>query len=242
MVPLDIANVQEKILEKVIAFGATTAGFADIEALKTSHSYEIYHQKPYYSYYEGFSWPEDAKSVLVITLEHPLSEPELDYWYYVHGHTPGNRHLDHILQKLASWLETEYQIVGSPLGYRIENGGVLLKDAAALAGLGVIGKNNLIITPEFGPRVRLRAMFINVPFKATGPIDYSPCNTCHKPCFAACPQGVFREGTYNRDLCDIQMSLDEENEIVIEVEGTDNENRNYRIYCRACEAACPVGR
>jgi len=41
-----------------------------------------------------------------------------------------------------------------PLPYRVEQGGILLKDAAVLAGLGVTGKNNLVITPQLaGPCV-----------------------------------------------------------------------------------------
>jgi len=36
--------------------------------------------------------------------------------------------------------------------------GLYLKDAAALAGIGPIGKNNLLITKTFGSQVRLRAL------------------------------------------------------------------------------------
>jgi epoxyqueuosine reductase len=38
-----------------------------------------------------------------------------------------------------------------PLQYKVEEAGMFLKDAATLAGLGIIGKNNLLITPEFEP-------------------------------------------------------------------------------------------
>jgi len=34
-------------------------------------------------------------------------------------------------------------------------GDVSLRHAAVAAGLGVVGRNNLLVTPEFGPRVRL---------------------------------------------------------------------------------------
>jgi hypothetical protein len=60
-----------------------------------------------------------------------------------------------------------------PLPYRVEHGGTLFKDAAALAGLGTIGKNNLVITPEYGPHVRLKAMFLDVDLEPTGPIGFT---------------------------------------------------------------------
>lgn len=37
--------------------------------------------------------------------------------------------------------------------------------------------NNLVITPEFGPRTRLGALFLEVELEPTGPIDFNPCET-----------------------------------------------------------------
>ena len=65
-----------------------------------------------------------------------------------------------------------------PLPYRVEHGGTLFKDAAALAGLGTIGKNSLVITPEYGPHVRFKALFLDVDLEPTGPIDFTPCKSC----------------------------------------------------------------
>jgi len=50
-----------------------------------------------------------------------------------------------------------------------------LKDAAVLAGLGCIGKNNLLLTPEYGSRVRLRAFTIDLVLPSTGPLPFDPC-------------------------------------------------------------------
>jgi len=90
-------------------------------------------------------------------------------------------------------LNEEFSINARPLSYRIEEGGIFLKDAAALAGLGIIGKNNLLITPEYGPRVRLRALFLDLDLEPTGPIDFAPGEACDMPCRRACPQKAFRK-------------------------------------------------
>jgi epoxyqueuosine reductase len=120
----------------------------------------------------------------------------------------------------------------------LEEGGVLLKDASVLAGLGVIGKNNMLLTPQHGPRVRLRAMFLDVALEPTGPTDFNPCGECSAPCFDACPQQAFRSGRYERKYCQIQMRKDEDNPHYY----NDRPEGIHVRYCRACELACPVGR
>jgi epoxyqueuosine reductase len=229
-----------QIIEQAKAFGASLAGIASVALLKKSPSYEIYHRSPYYECYEGVEWPVDAKSVLVLALVHRPSEPELDWWDYRPGRTPGNRQLISIAKSLKQWLNEEFNINARPLPYRVEQGGILLKDAAVLAGLGTRGKNNLVITPQFGPRVRFKALFLDVDLEPTGPIGFTPCEGCDMPCRRVCPQEAFRKGSYSRALCDIQMGEDVANEVIIENWEEDGSPSKVRKYCRACELACPV--
>ena len=51
-----------------------------------------------------------------------------------------------------------------------------------MAGLGCIGNNNLVVTPEYGPRIRWRALLLDRSANATGPVDYHPCDGCPQPC------------------------------------------------------------
>ena len=63
------------------------------------------------------------------------------------------------------------------------------KLAAHLAGFGWIGRNNLLITPERGPRVRLLTVLTTVPLKPTKPnvpLNYDGCGTC-RLCVDICP-------------------------------------------------------
>ena len=232
-------SIQEKILFQVKEFGATTAGIARVDDLRASPSYERYQQDPYYEFFEGLpDLPKEAKSILIFSLRHEKSEPQLDWWDPNPGGTPGNRLLIQIQKKMRSWLEDVLGIKAISLPYKIENGGIFLKDSAALAGIGIIGKNNLLLTPEFGASVRLRAMFLDISLEQTGPLDFDPCTDCHKPCFQACPQKAFRNGYYQRKYCQIQMRSDEEN---VKPLPTDP-NIDHVRYCRACELACPLAR
>ncbi len=180
--------------------------------------------------------------MLVLAVVHNPSDPELDWWDDSPGGTPGNRQLISVAKNLKKWLAEEYNINGRPLPYKVEKGGVFLKDAAALAGLGIIGKNNLLVTPEYGTNIRLRALFLGVDLEPTGPIDFNPCQTCAMPCMRACPQDAFHDGSYKKALCRIQMTADEINRVTIKKAKYGVTPRIVIKYCRACELACPESR
>lgn len=206
------------------------AGIASLSFPQNLPSYEIYGKG---------EWPRDPKSVLVLALVHDETEPELDWWDGERG-TPGNRKLESIAMSLRQWLKEDLNSNTHLLPYHVEKGGIFLKDAAVLAGLGTIGMNNLLITPEFGPRVRLRALLLDVDLAPTGPIDFAPCAGCDRPCRSACPQEAFTSGSYRRTLCNEQMERDEANAVIGEEGQEKNVPSRYIRYCRACELACPV--
>lgn len=185
-------------------------------------------------------WPAGSMSVLVLGLFHPPQDPRLDWWE--RGDTLGNRHLRRASQTLKRWLWKELALNAVPLPYHIEKGGLFLKDAAVLAGLGVIGRNNLVIHPEWGPRVRWRSILIREALHPTTALqDFAPCTACDGFCQKACPVAAFAEGSYSRPPCLRQMKKDEDKSG--QLSEPDFHGRRYAVikYCRACELACPVG-
>jgi ferredoxin len=56
------------------------------------------------------------------------------------------------------------------------------------AGLGQLGRNGLLITPEFGPRVRICKVYTDLPMESDQPIDFGVtefckgCNLCAEAC------------------------------------------------------------
>ena len=63
------------------------------------------------------------------------------------------------------------------------------KLAAHLAGLGWIGKSCLLVTPDYGPRVRLATVLTDAPLEAGAPIP-NGCSDCVE-CVEVCPPRAF---------------------------------------------------
>ncbi|MBF0302055.1 MAG: epoxyqueuosine reductase, partial [Desulfamplus sp.] len=200
-------TLYSEIIDKARDLGASLAGIVNIHDLKSSPSHLISGKMVEFGgvgtkKVEGkksgqVEFPDNAHSAVVIAVKHPFELPELDWWVKgLKGGTQGNLKLISILSELAQWLEKERNIKSIKPAYHIEHGAVYMKDAAVLAGLGCIGKNNMLITPEFGPRVRLRVMLIDIEIPSTGQINYDPCDDCKEYCKKACPQNAFDKQIY----------------------------------------------
>ncbi|MBT8374599.1 MAG: epoxyqueuosine reductase [Deltaproteobacteria bacterium] len=258
-------GIGKEIIATAIESGANIAGIASMDALKSSSSHLIYtkmgnyegigtirHDDPFRNK-QLFNWPDSVRSVLVIGLSHPKDKPELDWW---DGRgTPGNRQLIEIVKLIRRQIENKLKVNTHKLHYYVEKGGVFLKDAAVLAGLGCIGKNNMLVTPSYGPRVRLRALFIDVEIAPTGPVVFNPCADCKIYCRKVCPENAMnmkvplfesinssldlpaRDGAYNREICNIRMEKD-----VAESRKMSAGEQSPVKYCRKCEFICPVGK
>jgi epoxyqueuosine reductase len=258
----------QSINDKAREFGADLAGVASVEDLKRSPSHEISEKMPEFNGVGTkdvenrkrgvVQWPERARSAVVIGVAHPFVKPELDWWEADDsgGNTEGNRLLIKTVSKLAMWLEKEQGIQCFKLPYYIERGGVYMKDAAVFAGLGCIGKNNMLLAPQYGPRLRLRVMLTDADLPSMGMIDFDPCEACHMPCRTSCPQHAFAEqiyfkaeygmdqlpgrgGIYNRIRCNQQMYIDKSNFEEVQIGGKNSLGKLVK-YCRECELACPV--
>jgi len=67
---------------------------------------------------------------------------------------------------------------------------------AIQAGLGELGRNGILITPRFGPRVRLCKVFTDLPLVCDRPIEFGATEFCHvcKKCAKNCPGRAITDG------------------------------------------------
>ena len=263
------ADLSAAIVAKALACGADLAGIAAVADLKGSPSHRISERLPEFGGVGTLAehdarpgvvrWPEGARSAVVLALEHPEDRPQLDWWFdgEASGDTPGNTLLIAAVTQLADWLEAEHGVRCFRIPYHVERGGLYMKDAAVLAGLGCIGRNNLLLTPQYGPRQRLRVLLTDAELPSTGGPAYDPCAGCPAPCRATCPQDAFpgavyrpeeygiaelpgRDGAFDRRICNRQMTIDLDASALVTVDGHD-EPVPRTEYCRACELDCIAG-
>jgi epoxyqueuosine reductase len=240
-------SISDEIIACARAYPGIRAGIARLEDVLRAPSYQATPEGEWSTSLSVLQestvpeWPQEARSVLVLGLHHPKNDLRLDWWE--HGNTNGNRRLMEVSESLKQWLRKEHNLRAYPLPYHVEWGGLFLKDAAVLAGLGIIGKSNLLLHPEWGPRIRLRSILVEGDLQPNEPIEgFSPCETCDTPCHKVCPQEAFSSGTYHRPNCITQLDADVANKVP---GGEIDQNGNSIVvikYCRACELACPVGK
>ena len=255
-------DTSARIIQTAIDNGADIAGIASMKALQEAPSSLLY---AHLGIPQGRAVADHLQSrgteinrhpskawVLVIGIAHPAHLPELDWWDG--SGTPGNQMLIDSLEHTRHNLQETMGVRCHKLHYFVEKGGVFLKDAAVLAGLGCIGRNNLLITPGFGPRIRLRALLLEAGLRSTGPIGFAPCTGCDIHCRNVCPEKSMsekrsvpdgievselpaRDGAYDRELCGHQMDED-----IRQSENKGGVNTGVPVkYCRKCEFICPVG-
>ena len=129
-----------------------------------------------------------------------------------------------ITEELSEYAFVFYHDVDRELGLR--GRGVSQKVLGHLAGLGWIGRSSLLVTPEFGPRVRVGTVFTEDDVGLTGQPHLGDCGDC-MACSEACPAGAISRSAYNVSACR-QIVTDAQCE--------------HKTFCGLCMQVCPIGR
>jgi epoxyqueuosine reductase len=80
---------------------------------------------------------------------------------------------------------------GAPMDQRFLVTLLSYKHAAELAGLGTMGRHSLLITPEYGPRVRLAGLLTDAEIEPSPVSKKDSCVNCDA-CIRACPAGALQ--------------------------------------------------
>ena len=120
---------------------------------------------------------------------------------YFHHYRTVNMFLDQLATKIASAIEkANYLALPIPasqiVDWQNQRGHLSHKRIAQAAGLGWIGRNNLLVTPEYGAQIRLVTIPTDMPIPDSEfPIPNSEpngCGDCYE-CIKVCPAQAIKE-------------------------------------------------
>ena len=130
-----------------------------------------------------------------------VDRPTRTYQYH---YRQVNLFIDHTLLKLLSKIH-ELGYKGFPVpssqivNWESNTGHLAHKVVARESGLGWIGRNNLLVSPLYGARVRYGSLFTNMPLEAAKPGGPQECGDC-RACVKVCPASAIGETRENFDL------------------------------------------
>jgi hypothetical protein len=237
-------DLNQWLIDKATRLNCNLIGFAELDSPAQK---EIL----YADYFIDES-PASYAIILGIVLEDPIQ----DCWTQSPLWLNGKNFIDEVIARVATNLAFNLSKQGYP-SRTLAYDSAYLKNLAVYAGLGIIGRNNLLITPQYGPHVRLRGLLTQAPLTASESLvdRFNPCAECPEPppCIKACSAGAFQttfqsnemqeaseplpfplrspRSGYNKSLCR-NYSMGHLKEI----------GPFTYLWCRACEEACHIGK
>ncbi|VBB48226.1 Epoxyqueuosine reductase [uncultured Paludibacter sp.] len=117
----------------------------------------------------------------------------------------------------------------------VDSAPVLERRWGEKAGLGWIGRNKMLIHPDFGSHFFLGELFINEELEYDSPIK-NRCGTCRK-CLDACPTNALTEKNgLNARRCISYQTIENKKEVDIEIR---SKLSGYAFGCDICNDVCP---
>ena len=208
-------------------FHASLVGFAEMKGYLPTEFADL----PY-----GISIGVQLSTPIIDSLR---SAPNKLYAYHYHA---VNHYLNDLALQIVNYLQKrKYQALSIPASLTIDSkthrGHLSHKMVATRSGLGWIGKNALLVTENFGPRLRLVTVLTDAPLHGKRPITESQCGDCQE-CVKACPVGAIHGKTWTPKI---------ETETLVDVNKCAEFIEKYKAelgapVCGLCIQACPKGR
>lgn len=151
-----------------------------------------------------------------------------------------NDYHDDIAERLERVMQSVRARWSGPLEWKIcvDTSAVLERSWAALAGLGWIGKNTLLIHPQLGSYLFLGEVLISEKTGAGPSPIANYCGNCTR-CLDACPTKAFRgAGELDSNRCISYWTLEKRGELSI----SDDDRRAMGTWiagCDLCQEVCP---
>jgi len=230
------SHLKAEIRARCSRSGIPLVGFANVER---------WHDPPFQPWMPEEFFPDSIfpESRTVIVLGFPINLPVLETTPSIHYHEM-YRTVNSLLDQQGYLLSTFLNGRGHPSMWIPRDGYGSLEElkqdptaffshrhAALLAGMGTFGINNMLLTPEYGPRVRLVSVFTSALIPPDPLMTEQLCIRCMR-CVRECPMNALEEGDYpssltRKDRC---------------TEWSEKLRKMSISPCGICIKVCPVGK
>jgi len=186
-----VVTIEEEIRKYGRELGADAVGFASIENYRSPKSPDLKTILPEarslvvfgYREIDGALETENARVSMAARLAVMDLAKKNDYLVA--------RFIEDRWKARSVFVLTSFPLGMSPPGMGLV-GDISLRHAAVVAGLGVFGRHNLVIHPEYGTRVIYGAVLTELGLKPDPPLVEELCNQCGL-CVESCPAKALEE-------------------------------------------------
>lgn len=181
-----------------LSSGAVAFGIAETEDLR--------------SHYDALPMDQTEGLVYGITIGAPVSAAVLrgciigPTRHYLHNYRMVNWMLDQTAAKLTVAIQNAgYTALPVPasqiVDWEAQTAHLSHKMIAIRAGIGWIGRNNLLVHPQFFSKIRLATILTDMPLKTDAPVERD-CGECRK-CIEICPVNAIQDShkNWNKTAC-----------------------------------------
>ena len=227
--PVNTETLTNELENFALSKGADLVGVADLKPVRDfldNHGESMVTQFP-----RAISLGMQINDTIVET--HDPNEPRGKSLYWHHIYDVVSVQLNHLAFDVSRWLsdrgfETLPVPASMPYNLKKLQGVISHKLPAHLAGLGWIGKNCLLLSQKFGPRVRFATVLTDASLVPGKRYD-KKCGKC-RVCIDACPVDAFTNVEFNPTE-DVNIRFDT-------AKCSDYRSKHP---CGLCVSTCPLG-
>lgn len=247
----DWQQLKRAIVEAAPSLGIDKIGFASADPFVELKSILIRHREA--GYESGFEHPDinervdpalifdEPRSIMAIAIAYPskLNDPPISEpgrYRGIISRSAWGEDYHRVLRRRLARLEAfiAERVQGARMQSMVDTGALVDRAVAERAGIGWVGKNCAVITPEWGSWIYLGEMVTNLPLPADIPV-VEDCGDC-TICIDSCPTGALvGPGQLNSSRC---ISFVTQTKGIVEDEL--KEKIGNRLYgCDTCQIVCP---